>query len=243
MRRLKVILLTCLVVILMIGTSYGVSNTYEIKMENSKEEYLTGGTIIIPIKLENIQAEDGIVAYSTLLSFDENVFEEPEIIEGANWAKPNIVEHFIQSTTSTMQPVKDDQEILILSFKIKEDAQLGSTKIALSKFEASDGENTIIGEGASIEVDITSAQVKVAEVILDNIWFNERNITISAIISIVTLFIIVFITIYYIQHREKKEEKSILYEEVEGIPEKEKEDTSEEIVSKETEQNITEEKE
>lgn len=242
MRKLKVIILTCLVLILMMGISYGATNMYEIKMEAPKQEYLTGETIKIPIKIENIQTENGIVAFSTLLSFDENVLEEPEIIKGANWVEPNVVEHFIQSTTSTMQPIKDDQEILMLSFKIKEDAQLGSTKIALTKFESSDGETTIVNEGASIEVNITSAQVKVAEVILDNIWFNERNITISAIISIVTLFIIVFITIYYIQHREKKEEKSILYEEVEGIPEKEKEDISEEIVSKETE-NITEEKE
>lgn len=228
MRKLKVIILTCLVLILMMGISYGATNMYEIKMEAPKQEYLTGETIKIPIKIENIQTENGIVAFSTLLSFDENVLEEPEIINGTNWAKPNVVEHFIQSTTSTMQPVKDDQEILLLSFKIKEDAQLGTTKIALTKFESSDGEATIVNEGASVEVNITSAQVKVAEVILDNIWFNERNITISAIISIVTLFIIVFITIYYIQHREKKEEKSILYEEVEGIPEKEKEDVSEE---------------
>ncbi len=228
MKKTKIILITLMFIITIVGISYGTTDTYEIKMEASKKEYLTGETIIVPIKIENIKTENGIVAFSTFLSFDEEVFEEPEIMEGANWAKPNIVEHFIQSTTSTMQPVKENQEVLILSFKIKEDAKLGNTKIALSKFETSDGENTTINEGSSIEVNITSTKAKVAEVIIDNIWFNERNITITAIISTVTLFIIVFITIYYIQHREKKEEKSILYEEVKGIPDNKEQDNSEE---------------
>lgn len=232
MIKLRIILLTCIIVALMVGISYGM-NTYEVKMETSKTEFLTGETIEIPVKIENINVENGIVAFSTLLSYDKNVLEKPEIIEGDNWESPNVVEDLIHSTTSTMQSVKDNQEIMIISFKIKKDAQLGSTRIALLKFEVSDGENTIANEGTSIELNVTNTQRKVADVIIDNVWFNERNITISAIISIVTLFIIVFITIYYIQHREKKEEKDILYEEVKGIPEKEMENDSGNTTSKE----------
>lgn len=244
MRRLKVILLTCIMVILMIEISYGAfSNTYEIKMETpNKTEFLTGETIEIPVKIENINIENGIVAFSTLLSYDENVFEELEIVEGTNWGKPNIVEHLIQSTTVTMQPIKEDQEIMVISLKIKENAQLGETKITLSKFEVSDGDNTIVNEGSSIELNITNAKAKVANAIIDNIWFNERNITIAAIISITTLFIIVFITIYYVQHREKKDTSHILYEEVEGISEEVQQNDTEKVVPEETEQDVTKEK-
>lgn len=243
MKKIKVIVLALIISIFICGISYGASsNTYEIKMEiSNKAEFLTGETIEIPVKIQNINVENGIVAFSTLLSYDENVFEEPEIVEGANWGKLNIVEHLIQGTTSTMQPIKEEQEIMVISFKVKENAQLGATKITLSKFEVSDGDNTIVNEGTSIELNITNSQVKIASAILDNIWFNQRNITIASIISITTLFIIVFIIIYYIQHREKKETSHILYEEVKGISEEVKPNDIDKAVSEENEQGITKE--
>lgn len=228
MKKIRVILLTLMFIILIIGISYGVSDTYQVKMDTNKVELLTGETIKIPVKIENIELENGIVAFSTLLSYNENVLEEPEIIAGTNWEKPNVVEHFIQSITSTMQPVKENQEIMILSFKVKDNAQLGTTKVVLSKFEISDGENTIATEDTSINLNIITTQAKLANFILDNVWFNQRNIIISSIISIVTLLIIILITIYYIQHREKKQESNILYEEVKGISEDKSEIDNEE---------------
>lgn len=219
MKKLKTILIACIVVMLNIGISYGATNTYEIKMEPSKTEIYTGETIKIPVKVKNIQMEEGIVAFSTLLSYNENVLEIPEVSGGVNWEKPNVVENLIQSTTQTMQPIKEDQEIMEISFKVKEDAPLGESNISLLKFEVSDGENTIVSDEVDIQINVTSTQKKVRDVVVKSIWFTQRNIAIASIISIVTLFIIVLLTIYYIQHREKKEKNNILYEEVEGIPE------------------------
>lgn len=221
MKKLKTILLTCIVIILNVGISYGATNTYEIKMEPSKTEIYTGDTIKIPVKVEDIQIKDGIVAFSTLLSYNENIFEIPEISGGTDWERPNVVENLIQSTTKTMQPTKEDQEIMEISFKVKENAPLGETNIALLKFEVSDGENTIVSDEVGVHMNITSTQKKVTDVVVKSIWFTQRNIAIASIISIVTLFIIVLLTVYYIQHREKKEKSNILYEEVEGILEEE----------------------
>ena len=230
MKKIKIILLTCMIMILNIGISYGATNTYEIKMEPSKTEIYAGDTIKIPVKIENIDVEEGIVAYSTLLSYNENILEVPEISTGSNWEKPNVVENLIQSTTKTMQPVKEDQEIMEITFKVKEDAQLGETNIALLNFEVSDGENTIEnGNEIDIKINVTSTQKQVTNVVVKSIWFTQRNIVVASIISIVTLFIIVLLTVYYIQHREKEEKNNVLYEEVEGISEEDvKEDTKEE---------------
>lgn len=224
MKKLKTILVACIVVMLNIGISYGAANTYEIEMEPSKTEIYTGETIKIPVKVKNIQMEEGIVAFSTLLSYNENVLEIPEVSGGVNWEKPNVVENLIQSTTQTMQPIKEDQEIMEISFKVKEDAPLGESNISLLKFEVSDGENTIVSDEVDIQINVTSTQKKVTDVVVKSIWFTQRNIAIASIISIVTLFIIVLLTIYYIQHREKKEKNNILYEEVEGIPEEKSQD-------------------
>lgn len=229
MKKLVVSLLTCIILIWITGISYGVSNLYEVKMKTSKEEYYRGDTIIIPVKVENMKVENGMVAYSTLLSYDETVFEEPKISAEENWQEPNVIEHLIQSTTISMQPVEGNQEIMTLSFKVKDDAKIGRTKIELSKFEMTNGETTVENEGDSVEINITNPETKATEVIIKNIWFTPRNITIAAIISAVTLFIIVLIIIYYIQHPEEKEESKILYEEVKGIQEEDKtEDNKEE---------------
>lgn len=226
MKNLKVILLACIIFILSVGISYGATDgTYEIKMEPSKTEIYEGETITIPVKVENIQMEEGIVAFSTLLSYNENVLEIPEISGGENWEKANVVENLIQSTTKTMQATKEDQEIMEITFKVKEDAPVGETNIALLNFEVSDGENTIVSDEIDIKINVTSTQKKVTDVVVKSVWFTQRNIAIASIISIVTLFIIVLLTVYYVQHREKEEKNKILYEEVVGIPEEEKDES------------------
>lgn len=222
MKKSVISLLICILLVWITGTSYGITNLYEVEMKNSKTECFRGDTIQIPVKIKNIDVENGIVAYSTLLSYDETIWEKPEILAGENWQEPNVIEHLIQGTTISMQAVENNQEIMTISFKVKEDAKIGKTKIELAKFEVTNGETTIENEGDSIEINITTPQTKATEVIIKNVWFTTRNITIAAIISAVTLFIIVLIIIYYMQHAKEEEKSNLLYEEVKGIQEESK---------------------
>lgn len=217
MKKTKTFVLTCIIFLLMVGISYGATSEYDIKMEIEKEKYVTGETIQIPVIVENINMEHGIVALSTVLSYDETILEEPAILNSSNWTTPIMVEDLIQTTTTTMQPTKENQKVMILSFKIKEDAKPGQTEISLLNFEASDGENTIENEDTSIKIDVKNKKEEMADVLLDNQWMFKRNMIISLIIGIVTIIIILLIAFYYIQHREKEEVKNILYEEVKGI--------------------------
>lgn len=217
MKKTKIFVLTCIIFLLMVGISYGATSEYDIKMEIEKEKYVTGETIQIPVIVENINMEHGIVALSTVLSYDETILEEPAILNSSNWTTPIMVEDLIQTTTTTMQPTKENQKVMILSFKIKEDAKPGQTEISLLNFEASDGENTIENEDTNIKIDVKNKKEEMADVLLDNQWMFKRNMIISLIIGIVTIIIILLIAFYYIQHREKEEVKNILYEEVKGI--------------------------
>ncbi len=217
MKKTKIFVLTCIIFLLMVGISYGATSEYDIKMEIEKEKYVTGETIQIPVIVENINMEHGIVALSTVLSYDETILEEPIILNGSNWTTPIMVEDLIQTTTTTMQPTKENQKVMILSFKIKDDAKPGQTEISLLNFEASDGENTIENEDTNIKIDVKNKKEEMADVLLDNQWMFKRNMIISLIIGIVTIIIILLIAFYYIQHREKEEVKNILYEEVKGI--------------------------
>lgn len=210
MKKLKVMLLTCIISILMIGISYA-TESFEVKMYPSIEEASEGETITIPIKIENVNVEDGIVAYSTLLTYDSSIFEKAVVTNTEEWGKPLIVENLIQATTANMQTTKDDQVIIILSLKVRSNAKLGETEISLTNFEASDGENTIYNEGASTKIKIADKAERIAGVLLNNDWTKSKNMIIALIIAIVTILIIIVITIYYIQHKncDKKEDKVV----------------------------------
>lgn len=219
MKKIKIIFFICMIVILMVGTSYGASNTYQIKMNLMQDKVLMGETISIPVTIENIDMENGVVALSAILWYDKDIWEEPVISSASNWTTPIVVEDLIQTTTSNMQPVKENQEIMIITFKVKEDVPIGQTEIRLSNFEASDGETTIYSDATSVKINISDKKTEMANILLNNDWLHQRDMIISLIIGIVTIMIIILITIYYIQHHTAKEKSDILYEEVEGIPE------------------------
>lgn len=206
MKKLKVMILTFIIIIFSIGNSYGADNTYDIIMEQLQTEILAGKIIKIPVKVENITLENGIVAFNTLLSYDEKVLEIEEVLGSHNFKKPNVVENLIGSTTITMQPEIGNQEIMTIVFKVKEDAPIGKTRIALSKFEVSDGENTFINDNTTqITINITSVLKNVREVVEKGIWFTMENVTITFIISILIIIAIILLVIYYNQHKRKEE--------------------------------------
>lgn len=164
MKKIKVAILIFIVLISVMGLSYAkANNTYKVVMESEKNKFYYGETVKISVKLKDITLENGIVAYSTLLSYDKEIFEEPVISGSQNWEKPNVVENLIQGITSTMQAINEDDEIMEISLRAKGIARDGKTKIVLSKFEVSDGDNTIEGENSEIELEIKDAKVEFAE--------------------------------------------------------------------------------
>lgn len=231
-KKTKIILITFILFSLIINIVSYASNTYEVKMYSSKAKILAGETVNISVRLENIELENGIAAFSTLLLYDKDIFEEPIITSAKNWAKPIVVENLIQSTTETIQPTNDNQEIMTLSFKIKENAKLGETEIKLSQFDVSDGENTISNDGAEMTFDIQNTKTEITNVLIDSGWFNARNVIVSLIIGMVTMIIIVILTIYYLERRNKIEKANMIYEEIKGITDDKEQKAKEESNSK-----------
>ena len=114
------------------------------------------------------------------------------------------MEDLIHSTTDSMQPSKEDQEIMTLVLKVKSYAKLGETQIELSEFEVSDTENTIENAGAAVSVEIIEG---------DNIQNtvqqvqNEKpkaNIQVPLIIGVTTTLIIILLIVYYVDKKKNK---------------------------------------
>ena len=136
--------------------------------------------------------------------YDKEVFETVKFQKADQWQTPTLVEDLIHSTTDSMQPSKEDQEIMTLVLKVKSYAKLGETQIELSEFEVSDTENTIENAGAAVSVEIIEG---------DNIQNtvqqvqNEKpkaNIQVPLIIGVTTILIIILLIVYYVDKKKNK---------------------------------------
>lgn len=201
---ISMIIILLLIIMTMISYTSAASNTYSVNMYLEDTQYKQGDTIYIPVKLEDIDIEQGVVAFNTIIEYDKEVFETVKFQKTDQWQTPTLVEDLIHSTTDSMQPSKEDQEIMTLVLKVKSYAKLGETQIELSEFEVSDTENTIENAGAAVSVEIIEG---------DNIQNtvqqvqNEKpkaNIQVPLIIGVTTTLIIILLIVYYVDKKKNK---------------------------------------
>lgn len=201
---ISMIIILLLIIMTMISYTSAASNTYSVNMYLEDTQYKQGDTIYIPVKLEDIDIEQGVVAFNTIIEYDKEVFETVKFQKADQWQTPTLVEDLIHSTTDSMQPSKEDQEIMTLVLKVKSYAKLGETQIELSEFEVSDTENTIENAGAAVSVEIIEG---------DNIQNtvqqvqNEKpkaNIQVPLIIGVTTTLIIILLIVYYVDKKKNK---------------------------------------
>lgn len=205
MKKTILIMIIILISVMgMISYTFAATNTYSVNMYLENTQYKQGDTIYIPVKLEDVDIEKGIVAFDTIIKYDKEVFETVKFQKADQWQMPTLVEDLIHSTTDSMQPLKDDQEIMTLVLKVKSYAKLGETQIELSEFNVSDTENTIENAGAAVNVEIMQG---------DNIedttqqMQNEKpnaDIQVSLIIGITTILIIILLIVYYVDKKKNK---------------------------------------
>ena len=192
---ISMIIILLLIIMTMISYTSAASNTYSVNMYLEDTQYKQGDTIYITVKLEVIDIEQGVVAFNTIKEYDKEVFETVKFQKADQWQTPTLVKDLIHSTTDSMQPSKEDQEIMTLVLKVKSYAKLGETQIELSEFEVSDTENTIENAGAAVSVEIIEG---------DNIQNtvqqvqNEKpkaNIQVPLIIGVTTTLIIILLIV------------------------------------------------
>lgn len=199
----------CMIIIILISImsifsySLAVTNTYSVNMYLENTQYKQGDTIYIPIKLEDIDIENGIVGFDAIIEYDKDVFETVRFQKAEQWQMPTLVENLIHGTTESMQALEGNQEIMTLVLKVKNYAKLGETEIGLAKFDVSDTENTIANSGAAVSVEILEGE-KAPEVAPQ--MQNEKpnaNIQVSLIIGVTTLLIIALLIIYFVDKSKK----------------------------------------
>ena len=167
---MKKIISIILVILLVVCTTkvYAVKDSFYTTLTINHAQAKRGDTITVTIGLKDIaieSAEKGIGAYTAEIQFDSSVLEYVSVNGTNKWEAPLYQDGFITSNTKDAKVVNTAQSIATITFKVKENAKLGETSIALRNFSGS-------AAGADI---LASSNGATKLTIIDNNSSNSSN--------------------------------------------------------------------
>lgn len=139
---MKKIISIILIILLVACTAkvYAASDSFYTTLTINNSQAKRGDTITVTIGLKDIaieSGEKGIGAYTAEIQFDSSVLEYVSVNGTDKWEAPLYQDGFITSNTKDAKVVTTTQSIAIITFKVKENAKLGETSIALRNFSGS----------------------------------------------------------------------------------------------------------
>lgn len=139
---MKKIISIILVILLLVYTTkvYASKDSFHTTLTINHEQAKRGDTVTVTIGLKDIaieSAEKGIGAYTAEIQFDSSVLEYVSVNGTNKWEAPLYQDGFITSNTKDAKVVNTAQSIATITFKVKENAKLGETSIALRNFSGS----------------------------------------------------------------------------------------------------------
>lgn len=139
---MKKIISIILIILLVVCTAkvYAASDSFYTTLTINNSQAKRGDTITVTIGLKDIvieSGEKGIGAYTAEIQFDSSVLEYVSVNGTDKWEAPLYQDGFITSNTKDAKVVTTTQSIATITFKVKENAKLGETSIALRNFSGS----------------------------------------------------------------------------------------------------------
>ena len=139
--KMQKILSILLVALLILTTRiYAAEDRYDTTIQASPKQAKEGDKVEITLGISNLaieSGEKGIGAYTAEIQFDSSVLEYVSVNGTDKWEAPLYQDGFITSNTKDAKVVNTAQSIATITFKVKENAKLGETSIALRNFSGS----------------------------------------------------------------------------------------------------------
>ena len=137
----KVISILLMILFVMVTANVqAASDSFHTTLTINNSQAKRGDTITVTIGLKDIaieSGEKGIGAYTAEIQFDSSVLEYVSVNGTDKWEAPLYQDGFITSNTKDAKVVNRAQSIATITFKVKENAKLGETSIALRNFSGS----------------------------------------------------------------------------------------------------------
>lgn len=163
--KIKKCIMLIIIAILSISVSVNASTTdsYKISLSANKTTLKEEETLTLAMKATDIKiqsGEKGIGSYEGTLVYDEAVFEEVKMKGNDNWDTPVLNEKRFTSVRSDAKCTSEDQEIAVITLKVKKGANAGKTKIQIKDFEASNGLTNVANNGTEIKIKIENTETE-----------------------------------------------------------------------------------
>ena len=141
-RVIKILILVLFFVILLVNCSEATDNgTCEVSLIPNKTTIKEGESLIYEIKVENIDAGDGITSVGAVIEYDDSIFDFGTVIDNSiKWSLNNQAGYLFISTNDSL-PTKQSQTVAKVKFTTKQNASLGKQEIKLSKIDITYDDN------------------------------------------------------------------------------------------------------
>ena len=138
----KIVYLLVMVCLMITTKVYAANDSFETTLNVNPTQVRAEENITITMGLNNIaieSGEKGIGGYTGRIKFDASVLEYVAINGTDKWDAPLYENGLITATTKDGKVVDTQQNIATITFKVKKDAKLGETTIALENFSGTTG--------------------------------------------------------------------------------------------------------
>lgn len=158
----KVISILLMILLVLCTTKVqAASDSFNTTLTSNNSQAKRGDTITVTIGLKDIaieSGEKGIGAYTGEIKFDSSVLEYVSTDGTGKWEAPLYQDGYISSNTKDAEVVTTTQNIATVTFKVKENANLGETSISVANFS-----------GSAVKADIlASSNGSIKLTIIDN---------------------------------------------------------------------------
>ena len=157
--NLKILFITilCMCILLGLTTEIKAATSFTTKLTASKSQAVAGDEITIGITISDINVGNGIQAIQGKLTYDTEKLTYSSITASNGWGSPVYNPENGMVVVESSNYVTEEQEIMKVTFKVKEGVEAGSAKIQFQEVQASDGE--IMADGST---SVTSIDIKLA---------------------------------------------------------------------------------
>lgn len=145
----------CILCIVFCASISMATDNAKIKLTVDKTEVVAGENVKVTVKVKDITGIlNGILGIQGKITYDNAVFESVSFASLNDWDKPEYNESNGSFLTAKGDYVKNDEDVFIMSLKVKNNAKLGETKIQLTDMQVADLDSEYSASGDEIKVKI-----------------------------------------------------------------------------------------
>lgn len=162
-KLISVILITLLALLVSVAPVFA-TTSFNVSLSANNTRVAQGDEVVVTISLKDFTAgETGVNAIALTLDYDKSIFETLEASDLATsqggWGAPTFNPANGRTAMDASGFVAENHEMLKVTFKVKEDATIGSTTISVKNVEAADGTSEIRPADQSITLTVTKKDV------------------------------------------------------------------------------------